>query len=648
MEEIVKIRYRDFLKQKASSLKPAARKVFLVESDPDNRGKGDKDRAKDLGMTETAYTRQKTSMYQQLGFRAEGHKREDFLHQLEKEFSESPSEQERKKILALDLATQASELMRNQQVHLLSRSVLLATESVRLHHCWQSDQVLRQGLSLLPRPLATLKHEGRVKAVNFSSNGKYLVTGGRDCTARIWNVSGQLFNNPFLHERAVSDAILSPDEKYLITISDEEYIDPLYGRTPASVVCVIEVATHQILDRKQFRDYVTTVAFSPDGKELITAGADGTVIFWEVIDGKLQPFAHGNHQNSVIDAAFSLDGSFIGLAIAGEDRVMLYPQADCRVVPYIEHKELEAIAFSSDGKLVATASLDGTAKVWNLINGQEIFCRTHEDIIWAVSFSPDGRYLATAGRSKTACVWEIASEQEVARMIHDSFVYDVAFSPVSNDRYVLATASGDKTVQLWELASIPEITFTEHRDICTIQSVSLSPNGIYLATLSEDGLIRVWDITRNQQVSQIPHKQAVKPVAFSSDGEYLATTSKGNTVWIWKWKDIGKNINYKPVMSMQHESVIQDVTFSPKGNYVATANKHGSVKLWNFLTESEIQELPPKTIYSIQLVEKDTLESVAFSQDERYLIVGSFQGIIQVFEVDSGEKIQQFIHEITK
>lgn len=256
MEETVKIRYRDFLKQKASSLKPAARKVFLVESDPDNRGKGDKDRAKDLGMTETAYTRQKTLMYQQLGFRAEGHKREDFLHQLQEEFWESPSEQERKKILALDLATQASELMRNQQVHLLSRSVLLATESVRLHHCWQSDQVLRQGLSLLPRPLATLTHEGRVKAVNFSSNGKYLVTGGRDCTARIWNVSGQLFKNPFLHEGAVSDAILSPDEKYLITISDEEYIDPLYGRTPASAVCVIEVATHQILDRKQFRDYV--------------------------------------------------------------------------------------------------------------------------------------------------------------------------------------------------------------------------------------------------------------------------------------------------------------------------------------------------------------------------------------------------------
>ena len=547
--------------------------------------------------------------------------------------------------LARHLAAQ-SELLRNQQPHLLSQSVLLAVESMRRYHSLETDQALREGLKLLPRSLATMKHEGRVKAIAFSSpDGKYLATAGGDSTARIWETtSGQQLNCMRHETKDLSAVVLSPDRSYLVTVSSYNPFDPQQREEPGSTLWVWEVASETLIYSQKLPGVnVKDITLSPDGKFLVTVlnDQDGSAWIWQIVNGHLRRVTSIPHEDLVITVAFSSDGKC--LAIAYPNQVTLKWQDGSEGVNHIEHEGIGAITFSPDGKYLATASTeDCTAKVWDVTSGQEIARMPHKDILWAVAFSPDGKYLATAGRSKIAHVWEASSGQEVARMIHKLTVYDVAFSPELHGKYLLATASDDQSAQVWELDSTPEVACMFHgsKDIQTVNNkivwgAVFSPDGKYLATASEDATVRVWEWTTGQQVACLARDQPFKSVAFSPDGEYLATASKSNLAWIWKWKDDSE----KPIMSMEHRCPIEDVAFSPNGDYVATASKDGSVKLWGFAPRNEVKDK--------DLPHEGEVESVAFSPDGELLTAGSWDGIILVWKVSTGELVKRWSHGIS-
>jgi WD40 repeat protein len=161
-------------------------------------------------------------------------------------------------------------------------------------------------------------------------------------------------------------------------------------------------------------------------------------------------------------------------------------------VQVLRHKkDVNGVAFSPDGGLVATASDDKTARVWKVASGQERARVTHDDQVWTVAFSPDGRLLATASSDGTARVWEWASGQERTRLTHGSWVYGVAFSP---DGRLLATASNDQTARVWEVASGQERARVTHD--ATVYAVAFSPDGRLLATASYDDSARVWALVR--------------------------------------------------------------------------------------------------------------------------------------------------------
>jgi WD40 repeat protein len=110
--------------------------------------------------------------------------------------------------------------------------------------------------------------------------------------------------------------------------------------------------------------------------------------------------------------------------------------------------EVYSVAFSPDGKYLATTSSDKTARVWEATTGEQIARMNHEDQVRSVAFSPDGKYLATASSDKTARVWEATCGKEIARMSHEDAVRAAFFSP---DGKYLATASSDKTARVWLL-----------------------------------------------------------------------------------------------------------------------------------------------------------------------------------------------------
>ena len=191
-------------------------------------------------------------------------------------------------------------------------------------------------------------------------------------------------------------------------------------------------------------------------------------------------------------------------------------------------REVTGVAFSPDGRLLATGSADQTARIWETATGQEYLRLSHDEGVAVVVFSPDGRRLATGSFDPNARIWDAASGQVTTRVAHDGMVPGVAFGLGGR---LLATASADRTARVWDAASGQEQIWVSHDG--PVGAVAFSPDGGLLATASEDRTARVWDATTGQERARIRHHAAVAAVAFSPDGRLLATGGFDAAAWIW-------------------------------------------------------------------------------------------------------------------
>jgi roadblock/LC7 domain-containing protein len=191
------------------------------------------------------------------------------------------------------------------------------------------------------------------------------------------------------------------------------------------------------------------------------------------------------------------------------------------------------VAFSRDGKTIATASDDKTARLWSSATGQPLGPPLqHQDAVIAVAFSRDGKTIATASKDKTARLWSAATGQPLGPPLqHQSSVGAVAFSP---DGKTIATASWDKTARLWSAATgQPLGPLLQHQG--GVEAVAFSRDGKTIATASWDQTARLWSAATGQPVGPpLQHQGRVVAVAFSPDGKTIATASADKTARIWE------------------------------------------------------------------------------------------------------------------
>jgi WD40 repeat protein len=276
------------------------------------------------------------------------------------------------------------------------------------------------------------------------------------------------------------------------------------------------------------------------------------------------------HQGYVQKVRFSPDGKTI--ATASFDNTAKLWSADGKELATLSgHTQpVVDVSFSPDGQTIATASQDGTAKLWNRQGKLLRTLEKHPDVtIWSVSFSPDGQTIATAGADKTVKLWNLNGNLLKTWQAHDREVYSITFSRDGK----IATASDDNTVKLWDSQGKFIDTFNGHTQ--PVFNVSFSPDGKTLASASTDNTAILWDLKTKKKVTLQGHSYFVRDIKFSPDGQTIATASWDKTVKLWRSRD------GLPLETLQgHQGLVNSVSFNNDGKILASSSYDKTVKLW--------------------------------------------------------------------
>ncbi len=291
---------------------------------------------------------------------------------------------------------------------------------------------------------------------------------------------------------------------------------------------------------------VLSASFSPDGKTLATANSDGAVWLWDVaigarVDQKPQRviLAEGIdvRSHAVRAVLFSPDGTRLS---AGADKtIKLWDVKSGKdLIGFQEHKDnILGLAFSPDGKTLASTSADGTTRLTETTTGKVVFETAVQSArILTVAFSPDGKSLALANAEPELLLLDLKTGQVIRRLRgHAREIHSLAISPNGK---LLATASRDKTIRLWDLASGKELRQISSSDEA-VKSVMFSPDGKLLVTGGQDKTVRILDHTTGMLVATLTgHTGPVYCVMFSPDGKTIASASEDGTVKLWSAKRV--------------------------------------------------------------------------------------------------------------
>ena len=396
-----------------------------------------------------------------------------------------------------------------------------------------ADQTARIWDAATARPLAVLSGHGDfVQSPAFSPDGRRIVTASGDQTARIWDAA-TANRSPSFRVTAIWSCRLRSRPMV------NELLPPPKMRPRAS-------GTRTRPSRSPYYPAIATlvrmVAFSPDGRHIVTASLDWTAQIWNAASN-MQLAVLTELGDYIADAAYSPDGQRIAIAALSEAQTArIVDAATARQIVGLSGHEhaVRSVAFSPDGRRIVTASNDRTARIWDAASGVQLAVLSGHGKglpadneggnVRSAAFSPDGRRIVTASNDRTARVWDAATGRQLAILRQDVPIRTAEFSP---DGRRIVTASADQTARIWDADTAkPLRVLSGHDDF--VWSAAFSPDGRRILTASFDQTVRVWDAETAKQLTVLTgHGDNVWWAAWSPDGQRIVTASFDRTARIW-------------------------------------------------------------------------------------------------------------------
>ncbi|MEL7223846.1 MAG: hypothetical protein AAGL17_03035, partial [Cyanobacteria bacterium J06576_12] len=291
--------------------------------------------------------------------------------------------------------------------------------------------------------------------------------------------------------------------------------------------------------RRDHEDEVSAVAYSPDGKRIVSASADNTLRLWDAQTGHPIGSPLKGHNQEIWSVAYSSDGMRV-VSGSADNTLRLWDALSGQPIGQVlqgHSGDIRAIAFSPDSKRIVSGSTDKTLRLWDAQTGQPIgqTFQGHSAEVWSVAFSPDGERIASGSADETIMLWDAQTGQPIGQPLqgHEDDVSSVAFS--ADGKYIVS-GSGDNTVRLWDAQTGQPEGQPLRGHTVVVSAVGFSPDSKYIVSGSWDRTLRLWDVRTKQAIGQPlqGHGASVIAVVFSPDGKQIASGSADSTLRLWK------------------------------------------------------------------------------------------------------------------